>query len=191
MKKIIALVFIMVAVTTIHAQGFHMGVKAGANLNKMDGESFNSNFRLGYELGGFAEIDFSKSIGIQPELLFDQTNTTVTNSGSQIFNVNSGDNIQLNYLSIPVLLKINTGLLTIHLGPQYSILINNHKTTLQNSQDAFKSGNFAVIAGLQLNLQLLKIYARYTVGLSDINDIGSQNKLTSQQIQFGLGLRVF
>jgi len=191
MKKIIALVFIMVAVTTIHAQGFHMGVKAGANLNKMDGESFNSNFRLGYELGGFAEIDFSKSIGIQPELLFDQTNTTVTNSGSQIFNVNSGDNIQLNYLSIPVLLKINTGLLTIHLGPQYSILINNHKTTLQNSQDAFKSGNFAVIAGLQLNLQLLKIYARYTVGLSDINDIGSQNKWTSQQIQFGLGLRVF
>ena len=191
MKKIIALVFIMVAVTTIHAQGFHMGVKAGANLNKMDGESFNSNFRLGYELGGFAEIDFSKSIGIQPELLFDQTNTTVTNSGSQIFNVNTGDNIELNYLSIPVLLKINTGLLTIHLGPQYSILINNHKTTLQNSQDAFKSGNFAVIAGLQLNLQLLKIYARYTVGLSDINDIGSQNKWTSQQIQFGLGLRVF
>ena len=191
MKKTIVLVLLILSSTIIYAQGFHFGLKAGANLDKINGESFNNNFRLGYGLGGFSEIDFTKSLGIQPELLFNQTNTTITNSGSQIFNINSGDNIQLNYLSIPVLLRINTGAFTINLGPQYSILVNNHKTTLQNSQDAFKSGSTAAICGLQLNLQALRIYARYSVGLSNINDIASQDKWTNQQIQFGLGLRLF
>jgi hypothetical protein len=94
-------------------------------------------------------------------------------------------------LSIPVLLRINAGkILTFQAGPQYSILIDNHKTTLANANDAFKKGDFSLAFGMQLNLSMLRVYGRYNVGLSDVGDISSQDKWKSQQFQFGIGLAI-
>jgi len=190
MKRIlfsIAAIFLFTVVTKV--QGFHLGVKAGANLGKIDGQSFKDEFNLGYQLGGFAEIDFTKGIGIQPEVLFSQTNTTVTDE--PLSGLKSGEKINLNYLNVPILLRLNPSkLLTFHVGPQFSILTNNHKTTAGNVVDAFKGGDFAMVAGAQVNLGALKIYGRYNIGLSNINDVGDKEKWSSQQIQFGLGLRI-
>ena len=69
--------------------------------------------------------------------------------------------------------------------------MNNHETLLENGQDAFKNGDFALVLGAQLNLSSLKLYGRYNIGLSDINDIGSQDQWKSQQFQLGVGLRLF
>ncbi len=52
--------------------GFRIGVKGGLNLNKVNGQSFNDAFDMGYMAGAFAEIDINKFIGIQPELLYSQ-----------------------------------------------------------------------------------------------------------------------
>ncbi|HNP22659.1 MAG TPA: porin family protein [Panacibacter sp.] len=191
MKKIIlsATAFILFSAIAT-AQGFHVGAKVGANLDKINGQAFKDGYNLGYHLGGFMEIDFSKSIGIQPELLFSQTNTTATDNLGDVFK--PGDNIKLNYLNIPILLRINASkLLTLNAGPQFSILMNNHETLLENGQDAFKNGDFALVLGAQLNLSSLKLYGRYNIGLSDINDIGSQDQWKSQQFQLGVGLRLF
>ena len=79
MKKIFLSALAVIAFTSVTlAQGFHIGGKVGANMGKIDGESFSDEFKLGYQLGGFAEIDFTKVFGIQPELLWSQTNTKVT-----------------------------------------------------------------------------------------------------------------
>lgn len=178
-------------ITAANAQGFRLGAKAGANLGKIQGQSFNDGFNLGYHLGGFAEIDFAPGFGIQPEVLFNQTNTRYEQQTGNVFNLRSGDNIKLNYLSIPLLLRINTGkLVTFHVGPQFGILINNHQTTLENGRNAFKSGDFGMIGGLQLNLKPLRVYGRYNVGLANINDIGRQDKWTSEQVQLGIGLKL-
>src|SRR6476469_2243597 len=191
MKKILfSLLFVGAAVVS-NAQGFHLGAKAGANLSKLQGRSFKEGYDLGYQLGGFAEIDFSKKIGIQPEVLFSQSNTTFTTQASSIYNNAFQGDVKLNYLSIPLLLRINTGkLLTIHVGPQYSILMNDNENLVQNGKQAFKSGDFSMVGGVQLNLSALKIYGRYNVGLSNINDIDNQDKWKNQQIQLGLGLRI-
>jgi hypothetical protein len=190
MKRIlfsIAAMFLFTVVTK--AQGFHLGVKAGANLGKIDGQSFKDEFNLGYQLGGFAEIDFTKGIGIQPEVLFSQTNTTVTDE--PLSGLKSGEKINLNYLNVPILLRLNASkLLTFHVGPQFSILTNNHKTTAGNVVDAFKGGDFGMVAGAQVNLGALKVYGRYNIGLSNINDVGDKEQWKNQQIQFGLGLRI-
>lgn len=192
MKRILLSAIALVCITAAtQAQSFHLGAKVGANLGKIDGTSFQNGFNLGYQLGAFAEIDFSKTLGIQPELLFSQTNTQVTNSGAQIFNVSTGDKINLNYLSVPVLLRINANkLVTFVVGPQFSILVNNHETTVQNAGNAFKSGDFALVGGIQLNLNALRVYGRYNIGLSDVSDITNQGNWKSQQIQFGVGLRI-
>ncbi|QEC69662.1 PorT family protein [Panacibacter ginsenosidivorans] len=190
MKRILLSVVTMFAVVSIaNAQGFHLGAKAGANLGKIDGTSFKDEFNLGYQLGGFAEIDFTKGFGIQPEVLFSQTNTTVTDE--PLSGLKGGEKINLNYISVPVLLRLNASkLLTFHVGPQFSILTNNHKTTAGNVVDAFKGGDFAMVAGAQVNLGMLKVYGRYNIGLSDIKDVSDQGNWKSQQIQFGVGIKI-
>jgi hypothetical protein len=61
---------------------------------------------------------------------------------------------------------------------------------LQNGKSAFKSGDFAMVAGAQVNLKMLRIYGRYNIGLQNINDIDQKDKWTNQQIQLGLGVRL-
>jgi hypothetical protein len=191
MKKILFAFLLVAAGVSANAQGFHLGAKAGANLTKIQGMSFKEGFDLGYQIGGFAEIDFSKKLGIQPEVLFSQTNTTFTNQASTIYNNAFQGDVKLNYLSIPILLRINSGkLLTFHVGPQFSILMNDNENLVSNGKQAFKDGDFSMIGGLQLNLSALKIYGRYNIGLTNINDIDSRDNWKSQQIQLGLGLRI-
>ncbi|HXL55643.1 MAG TPA: porin family protein [Chitinophagaceae bacterium] len=191
MKKVILLLAGVIAFASVSlAQGFHIGAKAGANLGKIHGQTFNDGFKLGYQLGGFAEIDFTKGFGIQPELLWSQTNTKVTDE--PLSGLKPGADIHLNYLSVPVLLRLNPSkLITINVGPQFSILTNNHKTTLQNAGDAFKTGDFAMVAGAQVNVGALRVYGRYNIGLNNLNAITDSDKWRHQQFQFGLGLKIF
>ncbi len=190
MKKIILVLLIATSATIVNAQTVHVGVKAGANLGKIDGESFKDGYDLGYQLGGYLSIDFNKNIGIQPEVLFSQTTTTI-DSGYKAIYQDVPSHAHLDYLSIPILLRINTGkLLTFNVGPQYSILMNKDLTLVQNGKNAFKSGDFSAVLGAQLNLNPLKVYARYNIGLNNINDIGQQDKWTSRQWQIGLGFNI-
>ncbi|MBS1730126.1 MAG: PorT family protein [Bacteroidetes bacterium] len=193
MKKIVLIAAGFLFFQTIsQAQSFHLGAKAGVNLNKIDGQAFKDGFEAGFHLGGFVEINLSNTLGIQPEILFNQTNTTVASNATDIYNLAlNGEKKTLNYLSIPILLRINAGkLLTFNLGPQYSILMNTHETILQNGEDAFKSGDLAAVLGAQVNLGSLKVYGRYNIGLNNINDIDNQDKWKNQQIQLGLAFRL-
>ncbi len=194
MKKIIlsAIAVILISAASYAQAGFRVGIKGGTDLTQLSGQSFSNGFKAGYQLGGFMEIDFSKPFGIQPEILFSQLNgITSSNASSIVNNLNNNQNIQLNYLSIPVLLRLNANkMVTFLVGPQYSILINPHQTTLQNGQDAFKSGDFAMVGGLQLNLSFFRIYGRYAIGLNNIGDLGNQDSWKSQQIQLGIGFRL-
>ena len=97
---------------------------------------------------------------------------------------------ELNYLTIPVLLRYNIGsLVSLNAGPQFSVLLNDDKTLLENGESAFKNGDFAMVLGAQLNFSMLRVYGRYNIGLANINDVDNQEKWRSQQIQLGLGLR--
>ena len=199
MKKIsLSLFSILMLASFSFAQSLHVGAKAGANLTKIDGLSFNDGYQLGYQLGAFAEIDFgkNKNIGIQPEVLFNQTNSQFSSSFKDIYGnillpAGGDDKVKLNYLSIPVLLRINASkLLTLQAGPQFSILIDDKQNLIENGTTAFKSGDLGAIVGAQINLGALKVYGRYVIGLSNINEIDQQDKWKNQQVQLGVGLRL-
>ncbi len=180
------------AVIGTNAQGVKLGIKAGANLTKIDGVSFDDSYKLSYQAGGFAEIDFSKKFGIQPEVLFSQTTSKTESGTSPIYtNINKNTDVNLNYLTIPVLLRYNVNsLLTLNLGPQFGILLNKDNTVLQNGQNAFKGGDFSMVGGVQLNISAFRIYGRYNIGLTNINDIDDKDKWKSQQIQLGIGFKL-
>lgn len=192
MKKIIAIAILSIALSGVaNAQRFSVGGKAGANLTKITGKAFKEEFNLGYHLGAFAEIDLNQKWGIQPELIWNQVNAQRASGIDSVLNnwQNNTGSIQLRYLTIPILLRYNVGnLVTLHLGPQFGILASKDKTLWNNSKEAFKSGDFAMVGGVQINLKGLRAYGRYNVGLSNINDIDNQDKWKSQQLQFGVGL---
>lgn len=194
MKRVfMSLAAILVFAMAVQAQGFKLGVKLGTNLNKIEGQSFKESFDLSYHAGGFAEIDFNKKFGIQPEVLWNQTSGRRSDFNTlypTATNPNGAEKFKLDYLSIPILLRYNVGnILTLHLGPQFGILLRDDRTLLQSGESAFKSGDFSMVGGAQLNFSVLRIYGRYNVGLQNINDIDNKDKWTNQQIQLGLGLR--
>ena len=144
MKKVFfAILLFTIAVTSVQAQGgFRLGFKAGANLNQISGQAFNDEFDLSYHLGGFAEIDFNKRWGIQPEVLWSQSKTTRSSGFNSIYqniaNPNGDQQIKLDYLLIPILLRYNIGkVVTLNAGPQFGLLINQNDNLLLNGENAF------------------------------------------------------
>ncbi len=170
------------------AQGFKIGVKVGASVNKITGQSFNNQFSFGYHVGGFATIKISDKIGIQPEVLINQTNVDTSSKFSDIYAFNKVNGVKLNQLSIPLLLNYSPNkFVSFQVGPQYSILMNKNKTFIANGKGAFKTGDFSMLGGLQLNITKIRVYARYAVGLSNLNDIDNKEKWKSQSVQLGVG----
>ena len=170
---------------------FSLGIKGGANLGKIEGQSFKDEFALGYHAGAFATIPLSKKFAIQPEVSFNQINNDTTTSFSDIFKVKNASNIQLKYLSIPILLNYNVNkIITLQAGPQFGVLMNKNDNLLQNGQNAFKSGDFSLVGGLQLNLLKFRVYGRYVGGMTDINHLSSSATWKASAIQLGIGLSI-
>jgi len=193
-KKVSFLLVAITVSTLTMAQGFHLGVKGGANLFKIDGKSFDEEFQSGYTLGAFSEINFGPKWGIQPEVLWNQSNTRTSTEFKDIYPTSTQDlkNVKLNYLSIPLLLSYRPAkFLTLQAGPQFGILLDQKKNLLENGQQAFKKGDLAMLAGAQLNIGGVKIGGRYQIGLANINDIDNQDKWTNQGWQLYAGFRIF
>ena len=190
-KKILACLLVLMTIGVSSYAQFHAGIKGGANLTKIDGQSFKEGFTYGYHLGGWAAINFSDKVGIQPEVLFNQYSSKTTSHFSDIYQGSSFKDVTLNYLTIPLLLNLSTSkLITFQLGGQAGVLINNHETILQNSKDAFKKGDFSALGGVQINLGPLKVSGRYFVGLNNINDIDNKDKWRNQGCQLSLGYKI-
>ncbi len=196
MKKIIVFLFIATTYAAVsEAQSLHVGAKLGANLGKIDGESFKDEYKLSYLVGAYVDLGIGKNWGIEPELLFSQTNATIDSGWSAIANNAPssvfGKKAHFNYLSIPILLNLNAGkLLTFQVGPQFSILMNKDDKLTTNVGNAVKSGDLAAVLGARVNLGSLNVFGRYNIGLSKINDIGDQQKWKNQAIQLGIGLKI-
>ncbi len=171
----------------------HLGIKGGANVVKISGQSFKDQFRYGYNLGAFAELGRGQ-FTLQPEIMFNQYNTTLDSNFrhiyENIFNGSAQSSVRLNYLSIPILLnyKLMGNFLKLQVGPQFSVLMQQDKNLLQNGANAFKNGDFAMVAGAQVKLGNLRLDGRYIVGLNNLNDIDKQDKWKSQVIQVSLGI---
>lgn len=195
MKRIIiSLGFIFMLNSFASAQGFHIGVKAGATMNKLSGQSFKEQFSFGYLAGGFAEIGLGKKWCIQPEVLFSEVTSDTSDKFSDLYKINADriSKIKLGYISIPILLNYNLSkFFSLQAGPQYGILINQNKNLLQNGKDAFKQGDFSLLGGAQLKLGSTRIFARYQVGLNNLNDIDNKDKWKNQSIQMGVGFTFF
>jgi hypothetical protein len=175
-----------------NAQGFKVGVKVGANLSNLTGTSFKDGFDFGYHAGLFSELMITEKFGIQPELLFSETNLRTGASFNSLYStiaLSDITKIKLQYMMIPVLLDFKPiSLVTLQVGPQFGILMNQTKSLQDNAGEAFKKGDFSMLGGVQLNFLKFRVYGRYAVGLMNMNDIDSKDKWKSETLQIGAGI---
>ncbi|MBS1667402.1 MAG: PorT family protein [Bacteroidetes bacterium] len=189
---ILALAFLTITVVSVHAQGFQLGAKGGVNLSQIQGRAFDQAFNYGYSLGGYAEINVTKHLGFQPELLWNEYQARTADNANQIYtNLSNGTNIRLNYLSIPLLLSFKpTKIISIQAGPQFGVLIKSSQTFVDNTKSAFKTGDFSMLAGVQLNLGWFKLGGRYVYGLTNSDKVGNLDSWKSQGYQVYVGVRI-
>lgn len=192
-KHAIILAITLVSLAQVsRAQFIKIGPKIGANLVKLSGQSFNNEFDLGYYAGAFVELKVGNNWYLQPEVLFNENSLRRTNNFASLYNnllkPDSLKNIKLQYLSIPMVVGYKiANILSLEAGAQYGIKMNDHSTLLQNGKEAFKTGDFSVLAGAQIRISKFRIHARYAIGLNSLNDIDNRDNWKSQTIQAGIG----
>ena len=179
-----------------HENFFRFGAKAGVNINKISGKSYNEGFKYNFQGGVFTQFNFSKTFGIQPELSFVQSESEFTNDTNTIYDDLFGGGTQhkakLNYLEIPVLLNINVGpskRVKLQFGPSYGALLKETVDSLRtNVKSVYKNGEWSAIGGLWLQLPFVNLSARYKLGLSNINSVDDRERWKNQAIQISAGI---
>lgn len=169
------------AVMTVQAQRTSFGLKVGANASNIS----DLDTKIGYHLGALAHIHMAPSFALQPELVY-------SNQGGKYVVNNNTHNLNLNYVNIPVLFQYMAGTgLRLQTGPQVGFLtsvedkVNGNETRNFTASD-FKNTDFAWTFGLSyIGSSGLGVDGRYNLGLSNINDRGS-NTLKNNVAQVGL-----
>lgn len=190
-KLLVSAFLLIISMGNLMAQNnkkFYLGIKAGADLNKIDGQSFKDQFTFGYQAGAFATIPLGKKFGIQPEVIFSQTNIDTSGKFNDVYQFNDLDKVKLQYLKIPILVNYSPNpYVSFQLGPQYGILIDENTSLVNNGKNAFSKGDLSMVGGMQINILKFRIYGRYGVGLNNLNDIDNKEKWRNQNIQLGVG----
>ncbi|HEY5465263.1 MAG TPA: porin family protein [Hanamia sp.] len=177
-----------------HENFFRIGAKAGVNINKINGQSYQSGFNYNYLLGVFMQFNFSKTFGLQPEVNFVQSSSEFSNDAfnvyDDLFEGGGQRKARLDYLKIPLLLNINVGpskRVKLQLGPQVGGLLSQTVDSLKTNQDIFKKSDWAAVGGLWIQLPFINLGARYEIGLYNLNDIDNSEKWKSQAYTIFVG----
>lgn len=155
-------------VSSANAQ-ISLGIKGGANISNLSDlnnfAEFESKAKVGLNLGGFVTFNLGRNIAIQPELFY-------SSQGAKIDEID--ENINLNYINIPVMLKLMTNKgFYVEAGPQLGILAGDVKIDGVDFSDEFKNSDLS--AGFGLGFQGMKspigLGLRYNVGLGKVNEV--------------------
>lgn len=202
MKKLIFIAALTVmSVSVTQAQEVRLGAKAGVNFASIGGDNTDGLDGLtGFHLGALVEIPITERFAVQPEVLYSAQGAKreLTESFSDVTFKATGKT-KLDYINVPIMAKyyIVDGL-AVEAGPQVGFLVSaNAESELDLSginpetaeliEGQFESGDidisdstkgidFGIALGASYRLNMGVFFgARYTLGLTDINDVSGSN----------------
>jgi len=175
-KTLLALAFAVGALSAAQAQSIKFGVKAGASLTNVTGsDTGDLANKFGFNGGVLANFGLNDMISIQPEVLYSMKGFKDKNS--------SDNHANLNYIDIPVLVKVATGAtgLFFEVGPQVGFLASAKVTTGPVSvdfKDYLKSVDFGYAAGVGFQAASGPMVGlRYNGGFTNLGKNGNINGL--------------
>ena len=181
MKKIILTIAVAMAANFANSQDKNVskaksdvvfGVKGGYANTNFGGDA-DTKAASNFYIGGLVDFHVTEKFHIQPELLYSM-------EGS------NEDEFNLDFIRIPVMAKFFVGEgFNLQAGPQIAFVAGGGAV-----KDSSKSMDFGLGfgAGYELSSGLM-FDARYNLGLADLNDSGSSDKITANSFQIGLGYR--
>jgi hypothetical protein len=190
-RKINFIILMFIVAHSSFAQSFDLGIKGGSDIQKIQGASFSDKFTFGYHFGLFSSLKLSKKLSVQPEVYYSAVEMDTGANFSTVYNSVGISKLKFGYYNIPVLLNIKPNdHYSIQLGPNYKILNDRNLSLVGNGKKAIKAGDFSILAGVQLYFSSFRIYGRYQIGLTNVNDVGDQAKWKSQTIHIGVALKI-
>jgi hypothetical protein len=177
--------------------GFKGGLSI-ATIIKTNDNNFTSDPLFGFNGGAVLQLPFGHIIALQPEVLFSQKGYRAT--GTDLLGGDYDYRRYLNFLDIPVLLRINASEeFGIVIGPQYSFLLNTHTTfksggssyeqTVNNENDNISKNIFGGVIGVDINLNHnVFLYGRYTLDFKNNNGDGTSSTPAYKNQVFHIGL---
>lgn len=196
MKKI-SLLFLLAFSFIIRsqAQEFEFALKAGTDLEKLTGAKFTDGFAFGYHAGVYAVVPLNKKWSVQPELYYSSATANKADNIGAIYdtlNLNGISKINFSYINVPILLTYKHGKsFAIQAGPKYSMLSSSNLTVLDNAKNAFSNGDFSLVGGVQIYFKKLRIYGRYEIGLTNVNEVIDEDKWKRQSAHLGVAFKLF
>jgi len=191
------------AVPQASAQGIKLGVKGGLNIANIGGSEADSlafllfdadvpkKSNAGFVAGAFAEFMIGNMFAIQPEVLYSKKGVKFEESGAEV-------KIKVDYIEIPVLLKINIPIEgskvhpNVYAGPAVAIKssckLSGSAASVSVDVDCegqdivdltgfeilVKSTDFGLVFGGGVSFDVggadVGVDVRYTLGLSTIDD---------------------
>jgi Outer membrane protein beta-barrel domain len=160
-------------VRTYAQSSLELGIKGGGNYMKIGGRSFDGKNYPGFQAGVYGQLNFTSKWSLQPELDFSQTIGKTSDNFTQIYLGPSGQQVNLNYVELPVLVSFKpVPELSLLLGPQVGYLFSQTTNLLPptvGATDAFQKLDLSIVFGAQLNLGKFALGLRYQSGLNNIS----------------------
>lgn len=205
MEKLLSTIFIavcfLIVVTNSYAQDRHFGIKGGAAAYQMTSEfggvTSSSDPKVGFEAGIFGDFPINRILSIQPEVVF------VQKGGEESSGSFGASSVTLNYVDVPLLLKINApleGNIKPYMfgGPYAGYLVEATSSAEGNSQDLtefLEELHYGLKVGLGVQIGSFVLDARYDMGLAnlyadDVNFGGGDGEveLTTEGVVVSLGI---
>jgi hypothetical protein len=198
-SKLAFATLLLLSLTIEHSyaqKSMEWGLTAGGNYFKVGGRSWDQSYRVSFSGGAYAEINYSKSFTIQPELLFNQVLAKTSSDFNGIYSnygAVSDQLVSIDYIAVPILFVYKpVPMLSILFGPQYSFAIAQTSKLLQAQPDknVFSRSDVALVFGGQLNLGKIKLGLRYQEGLNNVNAINSTDAWRTYGLQFYAGFQI-
>lgn len=181
--------FMLVFSAQAQDQRSTIGLKTGVNFANIGGDA-DTDMRLGYHLGGFAKIQLSDAVAIQPEILYSLQGYKTEGASFGGVTFVEEENVNLHYINIPVMFKFYPmeGF-NLQVGPQFGYLA---AVTFDGEDVKEESGlqdtDFGLAFGAGFDLNDVQIGARYNLGISDIvDDQDDSFKAQNRVIQVYIG----
>ena len=175
MKKLLPILLLLFVTTFGFSQTVNYGIRAGYNISNLDfspDPTFNNDHRNGFAFGGFIDYGLAEVTSLYAEIQWSAEG-------------GKGEDIEADYLHLPIMLRLNLGNLTVGAGPQASLKI-------WGSNDAFSTFAASGIAGLEYMItDELFLDARFAYTFTNILDEDlSTIEAKQTNIQFGIGIKL-
>jgi opacity protein-like surface antigen len=175
MKKIVLLLVVVLALTSVQAQETMYGVRGGIGLSSLSFDQdieFDNEDRLGAFFGGFVDFGISERFSIMTEANFSAEGA-------------KDEPLQLDMIQLPVQLRYAlSDDVKLGVGPQFSFVT-------WDNQNIFSQYAFSVVGGLELMVSdMFFIDFRYTYGLTNVLEEPTTNEANNSSFQLGFGIKL-